>query len=321
MLWKTSVAAAILAGAAWSQAAPPQQRPAMQRYRSKITVFDLATKSSQTLYQADTIIEAPNWSRDGKFLLVNTGGNLNRLPLAGEPKLEPITLGEGGYRCNNDHDLSHDGKLLGFSANFAPSRVSQVFVANADGTGVKLLTPVTTASYFHGWSPDSKWLAFVGQRDGKFELFRVSAAGGPEERLTSKGGYDDGPEYTPDGKWIYFNSNRTGSWRVWRMPAAGAGPGDAKAEQVTDNEMEDWFPHISPDGKQMLVFAFPKGTENHNGKMEGVVLRLMPAPGAKITLPAKMTVLTTFYGGQGTINVNSWSPDSKKFAFVVYEPL
>ncbi len=321
MLWKTLMAAALFAGAAWPQANPPQKRPPAQQYRSKITIYDLGTKSARTVYQADQVIEAPNWSRDGKFLLVNTGGNLYRLLVSGEAKLEQIKLGEGGYRCNNDHDLSRDGKMLAFSANFAPSRVSQVFVANADGTGVKLLTPVSTASYFHGWSPDGKWLAFVGQRDGKFELFRVPVGGGPEERLTSKGGYDDGPEYSPDGKWIYFNSNRTGSWRVWRMPAAGAGPNDAKAEQVTDNDLEDWFPHISPDGKQILVFAFPKGTENHNGKMEGVVLRLMTAPGAKVTLPAKMTEVMKFYGGQGTINVNSWSPDSKKFAFVVYEPL
>jgi Tol biopolymer transport system component len=133
-----------------------------QRYRSKITIYDLAAKSSKVLYQANQVIGAPNWSRDGKFLLVNTGGNLYRLPVTGEAKLEQINLGEGGYRCNNDHDLSRDGKLLGFSANATGSRASQVFVANADGTGVKLLTPVATPSYFHGWSPDSKWLAFVG---------------------------------------------------------------------------------------------------------------------------------------------------------------
>src|SRR5215475_11906041 len=180
-------------------------QPAPQHYRSKISVFDLGTRRSSVLYSADQVIEAPNWSRDSKFLLVNTGGNLYRLPLEGEPKLEQIDLGPGGYRCNNDHDLTRDGKLLAFSASSPSSRHSQVYLANANGSDAKLMTPLSP-SYFHGWSPDAKWLAFVGQRDGKFTLFRVPVTGGTEQRLTAAG-YDDGPEYAPDGKFIYFNSN------------------------------------------------------------------------------------------------------------------
>jgi TolB protein len=306
----------ILETAVFSNVRIEQPQP---QYRSKITVYDLTTHSSSTLYEADQVIEAPNWSRDGKYLLVNTGGNLYRLPVTGKAELEKIDLGAGGYRCNNDHDLSHDGKLLAFSASTPQSRGSQVWLANGDGSGAHLMTP-PSPSYFHGWSPDSKWLAVVGQRNGKFELYRVPAAGGAEQRLTSKGGYDDGPEYSPDGKWIYFNSNRSGGWDIWRMPPDGAGPNDAKAERVTSDDLEDWFPHISPNGKWMLVFSFPHGTENHNGKMEGVVLRIAPLPGKKLK-PVKFEELVKFYGGQGTINVNSWSPDSKKFAYVVYEPL
>lgn len=295
-----------------------QRQPA---YRSKVTIYYLKKRSTEVVYQMDGIMEAPNWSRDGKFLLVNTGGNLYRLPLgvSGEPKLEKIELGPGGYRCNNDHDISKDGKLLAFSASSTASRQSQVYMAQADGTGAKLLTPASP-SYFHGWSPDAKWLAFVGQREGKYSLFRVAVEGGPEQRLTSKGNYDDGPEYSPDGKWIYFNSNRSGNWDIWRIPAEGGGPDDAKAEQVTRDEGEDWFPHFSPDGKQMLVFSFPKGTAGHNDRMKGVVLRVMKAPGKKLK-PAKFDKLLEFFGGQGTINVNSWSPDSKRFAFVQYEPI
>ena len=298
-----------------------QPHPPASHFRSKITIYDLATRSTRVVYQADQVIEAPNWSRDGKFLLINTEGHLYRLPLqsAGEPKPEQIDLGPGGYMCNNDHDLSRDGNWLAFSASSPSSPPSQVYLARADGSGVRLMTPAAP-SYFHGWSPDGKWLAFVGQRGGGFHLYRVSADGGAEQQLTSQGTYDDGTEYTPDGKWIYFNSNRSGSWHVWRMPADGAGAGDAKAEQVTSDEWEDWFPHFSPDGKQMLVFSFPKGTTTHNDRMDGVVLRLMPAPGEKLQ-PAKPEILLRFFGGKGTINVNSWSPDSRQFAFVVYEPL
>jgi len=294
---------------------------ARPRYRSKITVYDTVTRTEKTVYTQEDVVEAPNWSRDGKFLLVNTGGNLYRLPVGGaDPaKLEKIDLGAGGYRCNNDHDLSRDGKWLAFSASTPTSRSSQVFLASGDGSGAKLMVE-TAPSYFHGWSPDGKWLAIVGQRNGKFELYRVPVAGGPEERLTSKGAYDDGPEYSPDGKWIYFNSDRSGGWDIWRMPPEGAGPCDAKAQQVTSDELQDWFPHISPNGKWMVFLSFPKGVKTHDDKMEGVSLRMMPTPGRKVK-PGKIEVLTTFFGGQGTINVNSWSPDSRKFAYVVYEPL
>lgn len=282
-------------------------------------MHDLAAHSNQVVYQADEVVEAPNWSRDGKFLLINTAGRLYRLPLNGTARIEPINLGDAGYRCNNDHDFSRDGRLLAFSASSPSSRQSQVYLAQADGSGIKLMTPATP-SYFHGWSPDRKWLAFVGQRSGKFELYRVPAAGGAEQRLTSTGGYDDGPEYSPDGTWIYFNSNRGGGWNIWRMPAEGAGAADSKAEQVTNDDLEDWFPHFSPNGRWIVFLSFPQGATGHNDKMDGVALRLIPAPGKWIKL-AKAEVLTTFFGGQGTINVNSWSPDSKKFAYVVYEPL
>jgi Tol biopolymer transport system component len=302
-----------------SNAQPPH--PLASHFRSKITIYDLATRSTHVVYQADQVIEAPNWSRDGKFLLINTMGHLYQLPLggSGEPKPEQIDLSPGSYMCNNDHDLSRDGKWLAFSASSPSSPPSQVYLAMANGSGVRLMTPAAP-SYFHGWSPDGKWLAFVGQREGAFHLYRVSAEGGAEQQLTSQGTYDDGTEYSPDGKWIYFNSNRSGSWHVWRMPADGAGHGDAKAEQVTNDEWEDWFPHFSPDGKQMLVFSFPKGTKTHNDRMDGVALRLMPAPGDKLET-AKLDILLRFFGGQGTINVNSWSPDSRQFAFVEYEPL
>ena len=286
------------------------------RYRSKVTIYDLRSRNSRTLYEADGVVEAPNWSRDGKWLLINTNGNLYKLPLD-DPKPEQVSLGEG-YRCNNDHDLSPDGKWLGFSASTPSSRGSQVFLSTADGSDVKLLTP-TAPSYFHGWSPDGRWLAFVGQRNGKYELYRVPASGGEEQRLTSARAYDDGPDYSPDGKWIYFNSDRKGGWNIWRIPADGGGPDDSKAQQITSDPHEDWFPHVSPDGKSIVFLSFPPGTEGHNGRIPGMSLRMIKAPGGKPEATPKIDTLATFFGGQGSINVNSWAPDSKRFAYVVYE--
>lgn len=298
-----------------------------RQYRSHITIYDLASRAATTVYTGDGIIEAPNWSRDGGHLLVNTNGALYRLPLQGDKlplqgdkKLERIPLG-AEYRCNNDHDYSKDGRRIAFSASTPDVKQSRVFVANADGSGVRLAT-TKAPSYFHGWSPDGRWLGFVGSRSpGKFELFRVaSERDGEEEQLTTSGAYDDGPEYSPDGRWIYFNSNRSGSWEIWRMPAAGAGPGDQRAQRLTNDAPEDWFPHLSPDGQHMIFIAFPPGTKGHGDRMPGMTLRYVHKPGAKKP-PTSIETLTTFYGGQGTINVNSWSPDSRRFAYVVYEPV
>jgi TolB protein len=297
-----------------------------QRYRSKISIFDLKDKSTRLLYQADQVFEAPNWSADGKYLLANSGGRLYRIPVdAASPTPEAINI-DTTLRLNNDHAPSPDGRQIAFSASSPTSRQSQVYLSNADGSNVRLMVS-PTPSYFHGWSPDGKYLAYVHQHPGpgggpaNYDIFRVPAAGGNPEQLDSNPGYDDGPDYSPDGKWIYFNSDRTGSWEVWRIPYDGAGPNDQKAEQITNDDVEDWFPHPSPDGKLLVFLTFAKGTKTHNDKLPGTQLRMMPVTGAPPQKAPKIEVLTTFFGGQGTINVNSWAPDSRRFAFVIYEPL
>ncbi len=287
-----------------------------QRFRSRLSIYDLKTKKVQVIYTAEDVFEAPNWSPDGKSILFNQGGHLLTIPAAGGQPSD-IDL-KGLDRCNNDKGFSPDGKQIAFSSS-GRAKGSQVFTAPAIGGEAKLIVP-ETPSYFHAYSTDGKYLSFVAQRNGNFDLFRVPADGGKQQQLTVNTGYDDGPDYSPDGKWIYFNSNRSGKWAVWRMPSEGAGPNDEKAEQVTFDDVEDWFPHCSPDGKWLVFVAFPKGTETHNDRMPGMELRMMPLPGKKIQQKSNSRLLVTFFGGQGTINVNSWSPDSKKFAFVSFEP-
>ena len=293
------------------------QQTALPITRSKIAIYSLKDKSVKIIYTADKLIEAPTWSPDGASLLVNTGGGLWKLPYADNPnpELQRIDLGSIN-KCNNDKGISPDGKLIAFSAS-ANAPGSQVYTVPAAGGTPKRIVE-ETPSYFHGFSPDGKWMAIVARRDNNFDLFRVPAEGGEQQRLTVNAAYDDGPDYSPDGKWIYFNSDRSGSWDIWRMPAAGAGPGDSKAEQVTNDEREDWFPHCSPDGKWLVFLTFPKGTSGHNGRLN-VELRMTPLPGAAIDHKSPISTLVKFFGGQGTINVNSWSPDSSRFAFVIYE--
>jgi Tol biopolymer transport system component len=263
--------------------------------------------------------EAPNWSRDGRTLLVNSGGRLYTLPLNGSAAPTPLAL-DPSYRCNNDHDWSADGTRLAFSASSPSSPQSQVFVADADGRNPRLVV-APPLSYFHGWSPDGKYLAFVGRRDGvQFDLYRVPAAGGAEERLTTNPAHDDGTDYSRDGAWIYFNSERAGGNDIWRMPADGAGPNDARAQRITSDTWEDWFPHPSPDGKWLVFVSFPPGTRGHSDRTLQVQIRRRPLPG-RDPVPATPEVLATFTGGQGTINVNSWSPDGMQFAYVTFDPI
>jgi TolB protein len=297
------------------------------KVRSNISVYDLETKSIHVVYTDDKLWEAPNWSPDGKYLMANSGGVLYRIAPDGKTKPEKVGL-EPGYEANNDHGLSPDGKLLAISARHGDAQGSQVYVADSDGAKPRLITP-RMPSYFHGWSPDGRWLAFVGEREGNFDIYRIPVSGGNEERLTTSPGFDDGPDYSADGKWIYINSNRSGGWDIWRFPASGAGPDDSLAERITNDAQEDWFPHPSPDGKWIAMLSFPPGTPGHDTKTS-VHLRLMAATRAAVTSKAgvapelwtdSIQILTEFFGGQGTINVNSWSPDSKKFAFVSYEVL
>ena len=302
--------------------APAEETQNPTNVGSKISIYDLVSNSVRVVYTEGKLWEAPNWSPDGKYLLANSGGVLYRFRLKGNsaPQPEKLSL-DPGYECNNDHGISRDGKLLAFSATHPPSEESQVFVAASDGAKPRLIAS-NAPSYFHGWSPDGRWLAFVGERgNGHYNVFRVPVEGGSEQRLTSRPVYDDGPDYSPDGKWIYINSDRSGSWDIWRIPADGAGPDDNKAERVTSDDLEDWFPHPSPDGKWLVFLSFPKGTPTHDVKTN-IQLRMIPLPqsgGPVGAQGAPIQVLTQIFGGQGTINVNSWSPDSKKFAFVSYE--
>jgi TolB protein len=284
--------------------------------RSKISIYDLKNKSVQIVFTADKVFEAPNWSPDGKYLIVNSEGSLWRLPLSEAGGSSPNKIDLGSLSgCNNDHGITRDGKLLAISARGAAGG-SQVYLAAADGSNVRLMTP-KSPSYFHTFSPDGRWFLFTGNRDGNFDLYRMSVDGGEEQRFTSHPALDDGPDYSKDGKWIYLNSNRTGDFDIWRIPAGGAGPDDKKAERVTSDEWNDWFPHPSPDGKWMVFVSFEKGTQGHPAN-KNVELRMMPMPGAKLKA-AKIETLVKLFGGQGTINVNSWAPDSRRFAFVSYE--
>jgi Tol biopolymer transport system component len=275
---------------------------------SVLELLDVETGRRQVIYKSENPFEAPNWTRDGSALIYNTSGRAEgrgRLYRFDLVTRQPTLIDTGtANRNNNDHVLSFDGTMLAISDQSAGQ--SAVYTVPVGGGTPKRITPLTP-SYLHSWSPDGKSLIYTGGRNGEFDIYSIAADGsGTEVNLTKTKGLDDGPEYTPDGNYIYFNSVRSGTMQVWRMKPDGTSP-----EQITNDEWNNWFPHISPDGQWIAIISFPKEVEpTDHPYYKRVYLRLMPIAGGT------PKVIAYVYGGQGTINVPSWSPDSRMLAFV-----
>jgi TolB protein len=276
--------------------------PAATLY-STLETIDIASTDRRVVYVASGRFEAPNWTRDGAALVFNRNGRIERVATEGGA-LKIIDTGSA-TRCNNDHGISPDGSLLAISDQ-SQQGGSLVYVLPLAG-GVPRRVTAQGPSYWHGWSPDGKTVCFCGERKGQFDVYTIPVSGGAETELTRAAGHNDGPEYSPDGGAIYFNSDRTGAMQIWRMA-----PDGSHQEQVTSDEFNNWFPHLSPDGKWIVFLSYEKGVTGHPPDKD-VTLRLMSLTDKKIT------VLARLFGGQGTINVPSWSPDSKRVAFVSYE--
>jgi len=289
---------------------PPIGQPMLY---STLETVAIDSADRRVAYLAQAHFEAPNWTRDGSAYLFNQDGHIERLPVSGG---SPETIDTGfAIRCNNDHGISPDGTRLAISDNSQEDHNSLVYIVPIGGGAPRRITQ-KSPSYWHGWSPDGKTLAFVGQRNGDFDIYTIPVAGGAavetqETRLTTAKGLDDGPEYSPDGKYIYFNSERTGHMQIWRMKADGS-----EQEQVFSDDLNNWFPHVSPDGRWMVFLTYEADVTGHPPNKD-VMLRLMSL-GDENSTAKKITVLAKLFGGQGTMNVPSWSPDSKRVAFVSY---
>lgn len=282
---------------------------------SYLEIYDLETRTHKVIKEFPNTVEAPNWTPDGKWLVINTGGKIYKVSPEGG---DLIQINTGGVeRCNNDHVLSKDGKYMGFSSNGTGEKrgePSYVYFQSFEGGDTRQVTP-TGPSYLHGISPDGKTMVYHAIRtleDGTQikDIYSIPVKGGQEKRLTTDPALDDGPEYTPDGKYIWFNSARSGRMQVWRMKPNGK----EQTQMTTDESVNAWFPHVSPDGKKVVYICYKDYEIDPSAHLPNlnVELRLMSAEGGDYE------VLAYLFGGQGTINVNSWSPDSKKFAYVSY---
>ena len=266
---------------------------------SAVETLEVESGRRLVLHRTQDSIQAPNWTPDGRRLILNHNGRMFSYEL-GSRSIRGIDTGEQ-VRNNNDHALSFDGRWLGLSSG----QVSTVYVVPIEGGTPRQVTN-ENPSYLHGWSPDGKYLVYTGIRGDEADIYRIPASGGTEERLTDTQGLDDGSEYTPDGRYIYFNSERSGHMQIWRMRSDGS-----EEEQVTSDEFNNWFPHLSPDGKWIAFLTYGAHVPSGDHPFyEHVYVRMMPVTGGE------PKVVAYVYGGQGSINVNSWAPDSKHLAFV-----
>ncbi|MEO5944465.1 MAG: biopolymer transporter TolR [Ferruginibacter sp.] len=271
---------------------------------SHLEVMDVITGKREILHSASNSLQAPNWTPDDKYLLYSSEGLMYKYD---RKSAEISKINTGAINdLNNDHVLSFDGKMLGISNHLGNRSTIYILPTTGSDNPVQITSESQAPSYLHSWSPDGKKLIFTGLRNNQWDIWSIDIATKKETALTNNPTLDDGAEYSPDGKWIYFNSARTGTMKIWRMKA-----NDNGQEQITFDETNDWFPHISPDGKWIVYLSFPKEIDPTSHPFyEKVYIRLMPASGG---VPKNIAYL---YGGQGTINVPSWSPDSKRIAFI-----
>jgi Tol biopolymer transport system component len=273
---------------------------------SILETVDVYNGARTVLQEFDHVIEAPNWTRDGSHLVYNSQGHIYTYALAtGE-----IRQVDTGYAidCNNDHILSPDNTQLAVSHHTNEDAASRIYIVPLQGGSPRLVTD-KGPSYLHGWSPDGKTLAYCAERGGQYDIFTIPVEGGHETQLTDLPGLDDGPEYSPDGRHIWFNSVRTGLMQIWRMEADGSNP-----VHMVQEDANCWFPHVSPDGNWVVYIAYGKDdvAPGDHPANKNVELRLIPSEGGSSTTIVKL------FGGQGTINVNSWAPDNRTIAFVSY---
>jgi TolB protein len=283
------------------------QVPPGKKVVSSLYIYDLPSGKSELILTEQRHFEAPNWSVDGSFLLINSQGRLEKISLTGE-NLGVLNTGDV-KKANNDHGYSFDGKTLFISSgkDDAKGGSSFIFKVPAEGGIPEQITPLSP-SYWHGVSPDGKFIVYCASRNGNFDVYKMSVDGGEEIRLTTEEGLDDGPEYSPDEKYIYFNSYRSGMMQIWRMKPDGSDP-----EQMTFDSHSNWFAHIAPNNRVATVITYLEDQKQGHPFGKQVKLRLLDLETKELR-----DLTEEFYGGQGTINVPSWNPESTQFAYVRY---
>lgn len=256
----------------------------------------------------DILLEAPNWTGDDRLLL-NGEGKLFSLEARRGAELREIPF-EGLPEINNDHVLHPDGRRVLMTA-----QDGQIYAGDLAGGPVRTLTSGPGGHYLHGISPDGRTIAFVDVIDGVGRLVLQDLESGAASEVPVGPGHLDGPEFMPDGQALVLNTEMftecSGHAQLARI-ALNADGAPGVPERLVSSDTVDWFPHVSPDGRWAAYLAYPAGTTGHP---ENLPVEVHVVSTDDWTAPVQTYPL---HGGQGTINVASWCPDSLRFAFVAY---
>jgi Tol biopolymer transport system component len=279
------------------------------RLYSTLETVTVASTDARAVYVTPGRIEAPGWALDGASLLFSKDGRIEREAATGG---QPQTIDtHSATRCDSHHAISPDGQSLAFGDDSQQPGKTAIYIVPVAGGAPRRVTP-QVPSWGPTWSSDGKTLAFTAVRGGQFGIYTIPASGGEETPLVTGPGRNEAPEFSPDGAYIYFNSSRSGSRQIWRMK-----PDGSAQEQVTDDDYNNLYPHVSPDGKRIVFLSYDKNVDVPQDR--AVLLRTMILNDAHSA--GKPAFLASFNGGLGSIDAPSWSPDSKRLAFVSYQML
>jgi Tol biopolymer transport system component len=286
----------------------PPDAPAQKVLYSTVQVIKVAEREATVINSQAAHAQAPNWSRDGKTIVFNQDGHMYSAPATGGGTPQLIDTGSA-TSCSGSHGFSPDGKWLAITCASPGHTERRVSIIPATGGEPRILTQTT--GYFHSWSPDGKTILFTrgGPQRGMGNIYSISVDGGPETALTTGTGLSDDPDFSPDGKWVYFNTDRWGGMQIGRMH-----PDGSAVEQVTFDQFKNWTPHPSPDGKMIVFISYPPDVTTHAANKD-ITLRILS------TTDKSIRNLVNLVGGDGSMNVANWSPDSKSCAFVSYQML
>lgn len=284
---------------------------AQTNIQSRLEIFNIKDRTRRRLYSDNSHFEAPNWSRDGKFLIINRDGLLYEVRF-NDPVPKLINT-EFANRCNNDHGISPDGSEIVISHHDAAHHHGSIIYRLPLTGGTPQRVTELWPSYWHGWSPDGQSMAYVAGREGHQDLkiYSIHLASGVENQLTFGPGLDDGPDYSPCGRYIYFNGFRAGKMQIWRMDSDGSNP-----IQLIDSAHSDWFPHPSPNGQHVIFIRYLEDQGQSHPFGRDVQIMLLDLTSGEVS-----ALTDVFFGGQGSLNVPCWSPDSSEFAFVSYRQI
>lgn len=170
------------------------------------------------------------WSPDGSWLLATHGrsladGNYDAdLFAISSDGNRRLALDISPSRSVVDAVWSPDGTHIAWTARVGRTHQQEVYVANADGTGLINVSNSEEEDYHIVWAPDGGRIAFTSNRFGNADIFAYELSTKKLWRLTGTPGQEDYAAFSPDGNFVAFESTAEGVSSVFIVRSWGGNP-------------------------------------------------------------------------------------------------